>query len=236
MQSSRKPNKNSKRGKGNKGVNFAKPVMGDITNQSEVTTLEAWVTMNFSMASGGLYQSLASSSFNHFNQLAADYRFYEVLSHRIKVDWDNASGSSNLASFAFYPINTAIETAPTSTPTNNVQIDGLSGAVQIQPQGNNVGRWAKTGFKQQFSCAAAATNAPVMGNVYGYVSYKSSPTINVTAGVTVFLNVRFYGSRFNLVVSKIPIVVNADPILNDESVIEEDQTHDACSCISKKGR
>lgn len=194
--------------------------MGNRVKQSALVTLEANALFNFTSGTPGFGVTLASSVFNRFNQMASEYRWYEMESHRIVIDYDNVASQQNLATFAFYPTNYKTEASLALVPTNSLQLDGLPGAVQLQPQSTNKGRWVPTGLKYQFSCADATFNNPVFGTLMGYMNLKSGAT-TVSAGISLSLNVRFYGARFNTVTQSLPpLVVNPITEESDEEVVE----------------
>jgi len=187
--------RNRRAGNTSNTTKYAKPILRKINNQATTVTVENAGIITYA---GGMASGTATpfywKDFNHFNQMAQDYKYFEFESFQIELVWDNPAGTDTLGVCAYYPVNYLVEIPVTTVPTQSKQIDGLSGAVTIQPGAPNRGRWAPTYIKQQF---ASTNSASAAGYLYTFLNNRSLSQAAVT--VIIRCNLKFYGAVYNTV-------------------------------------
>jgi hypothetical protein len=210
-------NKNHKRARRNRAPG----------NESFVTYLSAEISIDTTTQS--ILINPVWYNFFGFTNLAKTYHYFVPLAHRIQISTNssvNLSGSYvTAASFAFYPINAALNELPLSgTVTSNADVLMLAGSVNLQPGARNIGKFQTWPFKQT-QIPAIDYQASDAGSFLGYFENDGSSAALVASAL---ITVKFRFTR------RIPIFNTSSTAglkLFVRDQVEEDKEEDATVAI-----
>jgi hypothetical protein len=168
---------------------------------------------NGSIGSGGLalnggLQTIIWNNFNDGVNLATIYKYFEILSCRIRVSMSTTTAATDSfyqGAVAYYPINYTKETVVSVAPTSVTQVEELPGSVYIQYGAKNFGNWFYPEIKEQFSCSEAfGTSNRQAGSLIWYVDDLGIS--ESFANVDIQVNLRFTQREYSTVVPSLALV------------------------------